>query len=214
MAPKSTAKLGGRAARVRLVVLDAEIPDGDIGSFKEVLQNALRGPMTTIVQQRINGASAGTKTLAHQPAPEDDVEVEETVDNIVDEEEDASSQPARQPRAKRSSPKTPKVIPIEMNASVSFADFVQGKDAKSQHKKYMIAAAWLKEHRETDAVTDSHIYTCFRSIGWPTNITDFGQPLRDLKARLQYFDKSEKGYEINHLGLDYVRALGGTNAAG
>jgi hypothetical protein len=56
-------------------------------------------------------------------------------------------------------------------------------------------------------VTDGHIYTCFRSIGWSTNIADFGQPLRELKSR-KFFTTPERGhYAINHIGLDYVKKL-------
>lgn len=99
-----------------------------------------------------------------------------------------------------------------MNSEVSLKSFADGKDVKSQHKKYLVAAAWLKEHRDVDGVTADHIYTCFRSLGWPTNIVDFGQPLRELKVR-KFFSKSDSGgYEINHLGLDYVRKLSGNGA--
>ncbi len=101
-----------------------------------------------------------------------------------------------------------------MNEGVSLASFALGKDSKSQHKKFLIAAAWLKEHRGINAVTDGHIYTCFKSMGWSTNIPDFSQPLRDLKAKQQYFEKSDEGYEINHLGLDYVKKLSAGNGTG
>jgi hypothetical protein len=83
-----------------------------------------------------------------------------------------------------------------------------------KHKKYMIAAAWLKDHRNTDGVTADHILHVFPSMSWPTNIPDFWQPLRDLKAK-RYFTKNDKGeYEINHLGIDFVKNLGGANGAG
>jgi hypothetical protein len=62
-------------------------------------------------------------------------------------------------------------------------------------------------------VTDGHIYTCFRSIGWSTSIADFGQPLRELKSR-KFFTTPERGhYAINHIGLDHVKKLGGGNGA-
>ena len=71
----------------------------------------------------------------------------------------------------------------------------------------------MKEHRNIDSISDDHIYTCFRSIGWPTNIPDFVQPLRDLKFK-KYFTSPEKGfYAINHIGLDYVKKLGGGDGA-
>jgi hypothetical protein len=209
MAKNSTVRSGG-PARVRLVVLDAEIPDGDLASFNQVLQNALRSPGTTIVQQRVNGGVA--KTLTHQPAAEIDAQIEEVVEDLNEEEVGSAPQPAR-PRAKRSTPRSPNVIKLDMNAPVSLATFAQGKDSKSQHKKYMISAAWLKECRGVDAVTGDHIFTCFKSMGWSTHIVDFTQPLRVLKAKYKYFDKSDKGYEINHIGLDHVNKLGGNNGA-
>lgn len=51
-------------------------------------------------------------------------------------------------------------------------------------------------------------------MGWSTSIIDFWQPLRALKAK-KYFVTNDKGeYEINHIGLDYVKKLGGSNGAG
>ena len=53
-----------------------------------------------------------------------------------------------------------------------------------------------------DAITVDHIYTCYRLLGWPTDIPDFAQPLRWLKHQ-QLFTSPERGkYAINHLGLD------------
>ncbi|WOH61787.1 hypothetical protein [Bradyrhizobium sp. BWC-3-1] len=208
MAKNSSVRTGG-PARVRLVVLDAEIPDGDLASFNQVLQNALRGPGTTIVQQRVNGVAA--KTLTHQPATEIEGQAEEVVDDL-EEEVDSSPQPAK-PRAKRAQPKSPNVVPLDMHAPTSLTTFAQGKDSKTQVSKYMIAAAWLKECRGIDAVNADYMFTCFKSMGWSTNIPDFTQPLRVLKAKNKYFDKSDKGYAINHIGLDFVNKLGGSNGA-
>ncbi|WP_271546571.1 hypothetical protein [Bradyrhizobium sp. CCBAU 45321] len=209
MAKNSTVKSGG-PARVRLVVFDAEVPDGDFNSLAQVLQNALKTP-TVIQQPRMtNGAAA--KTITHHPAEaaQDD---EPGLFDHLDEEEAVEATPApAKPRAPRKAPKAPDVVDIDMNSDVSLATFAAGKDAGSQHKKYMIAAAWLKEHRGIDAVSAGHIYTCFRSMEWSANIPDFWQPLRDLKAK-KYFAKNDAGdYEINHLGLDFVKKLGGNGA--
>lgn len=203
MARSASPRTGG-PARVRLVVLDAEIPDGNTDSFTQVLQNALRGP--TVVQ-RVATASSGAKTIMHEPPAQTQGDLFEEADDLVETDE-APALPSK-PRAPRKPAPTPNVVNIDMNAEVSLASFAQGKDAKSQHKKYLISAAWLKEHRNIGAVTSDHIYTCFRSIGWSTNIPDFGQPLRDLKHKKQYFTINANGeYEINHLGLDYVKNLG------
>jgi hypothetical protein len=50
-------------------------------------------------------------------------------------------------------------------------------------------------------------------MDWAANIPDFWQPLRDLKAK-KYFVKNDNGeYEINHIGLGFVKKLGGSNGA-
>jgi hypothetical protein len=141
MAKQSSIRTGG-TARVRLVVLDAELPDGDLGALTQALQNALRSPTSTVVQ-RVTTAN-GTKAIQHQGA------VEEAVlepDEEIDEAHDAAPT-SRQSRTKqRPVPRAPQIVDMDMNAPVSLATFAQGKDSKSQNKKYMIAAAWLKEHR-------------------------------------------------------------------
>jgi hypothetical protein len=202
---RNSSAFGNGPSRIRFVLLDAELADGNIEQITQAIHNALKP--ATGVQQRA-AISSPTKAIAHEPPEHGDATGEEIHDEMVEVNE--TSEP-RQPRLRRTVSRTPKVVPIEMNEGVSLASFAQRKDSRSQHKKFLIAAAWLKEHRGIDAVTDGHIYTCFKSVGWSTNIPDFSQPLRDLKAKQQYFEKSDKGYEINHLGLDYVKKLGGGN---
>jgi hypothetical protein len=193
-------------SRIRFVMVEAELGDGDVGQITQAIQNALRSPATSSIKRiaPTTGPNGATSQPEHEPEVEDFEQ-----DEIID----ASPAPLKA-RASRKPPSTPNIVEIDMNADVSLSSFVQGKDAKSQNKKYMIAAAWLKEHRRIDAVTADHIYTCFRSIGWSVGIPDFWQPLRNLKAK-KYFTQNENGeYAINHLGLDFVRRLGGSNGAG
>ena len=204
---KTTAKAGG-TSRIRFVMFDAEVAEGEIGQITQAIQNALRGPAPVTVQRL--AAPAALKV------PDANGHTQEMEVEVVEDEDVADGAPAgqRRPRGPRKAPKAPNVIDIEMNNEVSLATFARGKDAGSQHKKYLICAAWLKEHRNTDVVSDDHIYTCFRSINWPTSIPDFAQPLRELKAR-KFLTQPEKGmYAINHIGLNYVKKLGdGGNGA-
>jgi hypothetical protein len=196
---KVAAKAGGMS-RVRFVMFDAEVAEGEIGQITQAIQNALRGTVQ-VTTQRLPAPAALRAPEANglQTEPEGEFEQDEEVVDVT------AATP--RPRAPRKVPKAPNIIDIEMTNDVSFASFAQGKDAGSQHKKYLICAAWLKEHRNIDAVSDKHIYTCFRSIGWSTNIPDFAQPLRELKSR-KFFAQPEKGlYAINHIGLDYVKKL-------
>jgi hypothetical protein len=200
---KNSSKPTG-TSRIKFIMVEAEIADDQIQSVTQAITSALRGPSPVAAIKRIAAPSNGA--AEHQ-------EVEAEFEDVADEEETASSPVAARSRAPRKAPKAPDIIPMDMHADVSLASFAAGKDAGSQHKKFLIAAAWLKEHRATNAVGAAHIYTCFRSMEWSANIPDFWQPLRDLKAK-KYFVKNDTGdYEINHIGLDYVKKLGGNGAA-
>jgi hypothetical protein len=206
---KNTAKPTG-TSRIKFIMLDAEIADDQIQSVTQAIANALR-PATPPAPKRLPAAAAQLNGNGHAEE-QDQSDLFET----LEEEEPIDITPAAQsakPRAKRSPPKSPSVVPMDMHAPISLATFAQGKDSKTQVNKYMIASAWLKECRGIDAVNGDHMFTCFKSMGWSTNIPDFTQPLRVLKAKNKYFDKTDKGYEINHIGLDLVNKLGGSNGA-
>lgn len=195
------------SSRIRFVMVEAELGgDGDISQITQAIQNALRSPASQSVK-RIAPAIAANGAAS-------DVEIEPEAEDFADNDIIVERPPPAKSRAARKPSATPDIVQIDMNTGVSLASFALGKDASSQHKKYLIAAAWLKEHRDIDGVTAGHVYTCFRSMDWSTNIPDFWQPLRDLKAK-KYFTKNEKNeYEINHIGLDYVKKkLGGTDGA-
>lgn len=194
-------------SRVRFIMVEAELGDGDIGQITQAIQNALRNPAAPPVRR----LTAIAPAPGSAPETDADLEQEPTEENEV-----VPAVPAAtKSKGTRKPPPTPDIVDIDMNADISLAAFAQGKDAKSQHKRYLISAAWLKEHRGIDAVSAGHIYTCFRSMGWPTNILDFWQPLRDLKSK-RYFTRNDNNeYEINHIGLAYVQKLGnGTDGTG
>lgn len=202
---KIQAKSGGNS-QIRVVMVEANLAEGELAQLIPALQNALRGPAPTTVIKRIAAPSLQANGGADTAEPE---VIDETVTEEEAEAAPANDAPRRQPR--RSNVRVPKVDPnLDMNSEVSLATFAQGKQASTNVQKYMIAAAWLKECRSIDTVTPDQIYTCFRKLDWSTSIADFGQPLRDLKAKYQYFDKSKPGYEINHLGLDFVKNLSGS----
>jgi hypothetical protein len=203
---KSASGKGGGPARIRFVMLDAEAPDGDLSQITLAVQNALRS----------SDGAAGARRLITTVSPKAvpsangiDEPVEEVVEDSV---EEAASPVAprttstRQPRKG----KTPTVVnDVDLNAPMSFADFARAKNPTSNQKRHLVVAAWFKLHRNQDTITVDHIYTCYRSIGWPCNIPDFAQPLRELKHD-QLLELRGKGiYAINHLGLDKVDKLKG-----
>jgi hypothetical protein len=129
-----------------------------------------------------------------------DVAEPELVDETEMEEVDAVDVTPAAPKAKtprKAAPK-PTVIPIDTAGEPALSSLVDGK---SNHRRYLSIAAWLHDHRGMETITADHIYTCYRHLGWPTDIPDFAQPLRELKHK-QYFTSPERGkYAINQLGL-------------
>jgi hypothetical protein len=192
MAKTSAGKFGG-TSRVRLVVMEAEIADGgDLTQFTQAMQSALRGP-----------APLAVKRIAVQASPANggvDVAEPEAVEEAALEDVDAVDVTPAVSRAKsprKAAPK-PSVIDLDITTDPPLSSLV---DPKSNHRRFLAIATWLHDHRDIEAVTADHIYTCYRHLGWPTDILDFAQPLRELKHK-QFFTTPERGkYAINQLGL-------------
>jgi hypothetical protein len=204
MAKPASQKPASGSARIRFIMLEAEIPEGDLSQFTHAIQHALR-PTTisvpsprivTLATQRATDNATETDAQAEQPTFEAAIhEPEQT-------EEAAPASPAR-----RSTPRKAKVLDIDLNCDPSFAAFANEKKPDNHLKRYLVVAAWFKEARNINVITMDHVYTCYRSVGWPSNNADFGQPLRSLK-RQQKMTQNDDGFVINHLGLQEVTDLG------
>jgi hypothetical protein len=186
-------------------MVEAELAEGDTGQILQAIQSALQPP--TPVQrvaapvQRVP-APAPTSTIIDEPQQVDGEVILEEAAEVVDE----APAPTRSRGPRKAAP-TPKVIDIDVNSEPTLASFVKKPNPQSHNLRFLVIAAWLQKHRSIDAITVDHIYTCYRSLGWPTNIPDFSAPLRSLKHK-QLFTSPEQGkYVINHLGLDRVVKL-------
>lgn len=112
------------------------------------------------------------------------------------------------PRPKKSRTyATLNVVEIDLKSgNLPFADFATEKAPGDTTKRFLVAAAWLKEQRGISTIDAHHVYTCFRHMNWGIQ-KDMNQPLRDA-ARSGYFKKIEKGkFEITHIGLDAVQKM-------
>jgi hypothetical protein len=192
MAKGTTGKAGG-TSRVRFVFMEAEIADGgDLAQITQAMQIALRGSNPTAVK-RMQAQSPQLHNSAD--AVEGDVVEDEVPDDAEGVEPSSNSQKVKAPR--KPAPK-PAVIQFDISSAPALSSL---SDPKSNHKRYLKIAAWLHDHRNIEVVTADHIYTCYRHLGWPIDILDFSQPLRELKHK-QYFTTPERGkYAINQLGL-------------
>lgn len=198
MAKQPTSKSG--TARVRFIMLDAEIPEGDLSQITSAIQNALKP--ATIIQQRLPSQAPATALISG--VPEGQIVDDDAID-VEQPEVTALVKPARAAKPRR--PTTPDVLEVDLTSEVSLGAFANEHPPKSEPERYLVIAAWFKEHRDTAAITTSHVYTAYRSLKWSV-IEDFGWPLRWLKKEKFMSSPARGEYVINHLGIDRVNKLG------
>jgi len=197
-APQKTAD----PARIRFIMVDAELPAGsDIGQITHAIQNALRPPVVVPHALRTLPPQAVTASV---PNGEAEAEPNE-VDSMTEVNGDTLEDTVRPRATRKAKVKTPKVL-TDINLD-GFADFADQKKLKSHAKRFLVVAAWLKQNRSLDAITSDHVYTCYRSVKWPATLSDFVQPLRNLKHKQFMESHPDGGYAINHLGLQRVDDL-------
>jgi hypothetical protein len=193
-------------SRIRFIMLDAEIPEGDLSQITSAIQNALK-PATTIIQQRLPAQSAAALLPGSTEA-----EVEFGGESIEPEDDTPVEAPApRQAReARPHKPTVPKVLELDLTSGVSFESYATERAPKSEPDRNLVVLAWFKEHRPDEAVTANHVYTCYRIMKWPSGIADFSWPLRALKKEQLVTSAGRGQYTINHLGIARVEKMGPT----
>ena len=193
---------GNGTSRIRFIMLEAEMPEGDLTQITNAIQNALR-------PASINGPRVpkpqGSMVSADENDEQDVVDGEEADDAAPNES------PAKSTAQRKWKPAKRKVVDIDLDKEPSLESFVAKYQPKTDRDKHLVVVAFLTEHRaELEGANLDHVYTCFRKLGWPSGAKDFGQPLRDLKATQLVDQGKAKGtYVTNHIGLDKVHKMAG-----
>ena len=203
MAKQPTAK--GGTSRIRFIMLDAEIPEGDLSQITSAIQNALK-PTTTIVQQRLQPASPS----AALPNGSPDTEMEIDPD-VIEPEAEVQSEAPQQRQGREHRPRKPvsmKVLNLDLTGDPSFESFANNHAPKNDTERNLVALAWFKEHRPQEVVTANHVYTCYRLMKWSAGMDDFASILRSLKQQQVVNSVGRGQYEINHIGIDRVEKMG------
>jgi hypothetical protein len=74
---------------------------------------------------------------------------------------------------------------------------------ETDNHRYLVIAAWSKQWRSLESITNDHVYTCYQKMGWKSQ-RDVGQPFRKMK-RASLFQSPARGqWKITHIGLDRV----------
>jgi hypothetical protein len=195
-----------------MVVIDAELQEGEISQLAQAIQGAFGGqPRATAVS--LNGSAA--RSLL---SPETGVAPAVELDGGEIIEDGGASMTAPTPTR----PKVPKKLrtpnldndlhPGEDLSLKAYADARNIAPASPVLRKFLVVAAWLHEQRSGMKITADRAFTCFRFVGWSSNI-DFDQPLRDLSRsnsqclELKPEDKGKGEFTITHFGLDKVNKM-------
>src|ERR1700722_19799573 len=97
----------GSPSRIRFVMVEAELGDGDIGQITLAIQNALRAPATT--GQRIAAPTAVQADEPEEQEKDEQIAMQEDVDAV-------RMPPARvRQRGPRKPAPTPRVVDIDFN---------------------------------------------------------------------------------------------------
>lgn len=172
-------------SKLRFVMLDAELNDGDLTELMGAITNALRPAAalsarsverTALKSSTKSGANEDQMMLDTNETPEDAEGFEET-------ESDVTATPKAPRAARRAEPRQPKYRDdIAMTGNgVSFVDFVKQNPSKKHARRYLVATVWFNEHGKQATVDIDKIFTAYRAAGWPLGkIKDWDSTFRLL----------------------------------
>ncbi len=201
MAPKKQGETLNRSNKIRFVLVEADISDGNLSELTQAITSALR-PSVAPVRQITRTA---TPTLPPAPNGAQDTE-EEELDEVVVEEPANGDLPDDSKPAQKKTFKVPEYLPelVAGEKGKAFKEFAAEKAPSSKKKKYLVATYWLKEHGDSPTVNANKIYTCFKTAGWSTGFNDWNQTFHNL-VHSEHLRKVGSGeFAINPLGEDAV----------
>jgi hypothetical protein len=197
---KTTIKSGN--SRIRFIMLEADLADGDLTQITSAISQAIRPTQAPIRQIGHSSSSfqAGSNMQGASPAVEE-------LEGAVGLENDPVDHTEVTPSARRRFP-TPKVLgDVDLNSGdIPFEKFANEKGPKTTISRYLVVAYWFKTYRQVESVNMNHVFTCFKKMGWGTDIKDFTQPLRD-NARQGRGEVKKGEFTINHIGEDVVEKM-------
>ena len=201
--PKGANGRTGGNSKLRFIMLEADLADGDLSQITSAITNALK-PQTLIPIHR-PGLNSGPASVVNVGELEDVGSA-----GVLSEDEDETDSGATQsstPRRSREprSYRTPERLDLDISG---FKAFAKAKDPSEVAMKHLVAAVWFKEHFNTPEVNVDHVYSAYLDAGWSTNIIDFDQPFRRLKKRGLVKRVKPGTYTVTFPGLNAVKELG------
>jgi hypothetical protein len=201
MALKKSIESASRSNKIRFVLVEADISDGNLSDLTNAISHALK-PTVAPIRSALRPAPSSPTAPGEVVEPIiDDREIEDQPEVLETEQPEAEEAASRSAKS-RSKPPVPKYLPdLFVNANgASFKQYAEEINPKSQMKRYLLATQWLRDHGNSLTVDIDKIYTVFRTAGWPVGIKDWDANLRQAVKRDLMQRKSPGEYAITPLG--------------
>jgi len=198
MPPKNKGESTTRPNRIRFIMLDADISDGNLTELTQAITSALR-PQQHRLQPPAplrDSPAVNGNAVAEEPYVEDAEFTEAT-------EEETPAAPSK-PKPQYS-PHVPKYL-HDLDPQNEFKEYA-AKNPQTKHtKRYLLAALWLRDAKQRETMNIDQVYTCYKTAVWPINIKDWDSHFRSLVKR-QWMRRTETGeYAINPVGESALKA--------
>lgn len=205
MAPKKPGESTTRSNKIRFVLVEADISDGNLSELTNAISSALKPSIISVHRQLPARPVAQVLSESNEAVPSSQVEEDETeADTETQENVNGNGAEPKPSRAKKF--KSPDYLPdlFAGDKGVAFREFAKEKAPSSKNAKYLVATYWLKEKGDSTTVNANKIYTAFKTAGWSTGFNDWNQTFHNL-VHSELLRKVGNGeFAINPLGEDSV----------
>jgi len=193
--------ISNKPSKMTVMLFQLEGNDETLQEGFRTINNAidkLANPVLRVIAQPSGTALALPKPQGDQDAI--DVEPDE------DSEDETAAADASKTSKNGVARKFPVPIVLDLDLTQGnppLKEYLEQKKPKSDIRRYLLIAAWLKENLKIDEVGINHIYTGYRAMNWQSP-DDVAAPLRSMRQKhYGYFNKGkEKGFfAINHIGI-------------
>ncbi|MGH2882373.1 MAG: hypothetical protein ACRDPA_06695 [Solirubrobacteraceae bacterium] len=166
-----------------------------VGKFPEAVQQQA---FDALMAEATGGGTTATKRTADRSAENKSVRKRTTT------RKKANGEGVVAPR-RSGGPKQLRDLDLTPSGKLSFVDFVNEKQPTTNHDRNVLSVYYCDRILEVGAVTDDHVYTCYRDMGWRLPSPNLNNGLSLTSSRKRFLDTSDnKNITLTSKGLNYV----------
>lgn len=202
MAPKKPSESAPRSNKIRFVLVEADISDGNLSELTHAISTALKPTLTPVYRQLPARQATQALPPSNNGATPEEEETELQAEPEAAEAQGDEETPAPRPAKPKAKLPLPNYLPDFdlVGSGTPFKQFAEEKAPKSHVKRYLGAAAWVQEHGGGGTINTDKVYTMYKTAGWPLGITDWDANFRSLVNRNLMQRKSPGEYALTPLG--------------